>query len=171
MPVEMIGWVAPQISSEIIKATGPAFNADIVAKTAQVHEATGFDRVLVGYFSDAPDGFILAAHAAAHTERLGFLLAHRPGFIAPTLAARKLATLDQLTGGRLALHFIAGGSDLWVRVFDFATGRELECLKGHHGPIRCLRYSPTGKTYATGSEDGTIRLWKTNPEEDDENEA
>jgi len=27
--------------------------------------------------------------------------------------------------------FIAGGSDLWVRVFDFDTGKELECNKGH----------------------------------------
>ena len=42
---------------------------------------------------------------------LGFLVAHRPGFVAPTLAARTFATLDQFTGGRIAVHIITGGSD------------------------------------------------------------
>ena len=111
MPVEMIGWVAPRVASEIIPPEGPAFNADVIATSAGIHEAAGFDRVLIGYFSDAPDGFMVGAHAAAHTERLGMLLAHRPGFVAPTVAARKLATLDQLSDGRLAVHLIAGGSD------------------------------------------------------------
>jgi alkanesulfonate monooxygenase len=39
------------------------------------------------------------------------MLAHRPGFVAPTLAARKLATLDQFSGGRLGVHIITGGDD------------------------------------------------------------
>lgn len=69
--------------------------------------------------------------------------------------------------GGASLHptkglFVAGGSDTWVRVFDSSTGKMLECHKGHHGPVRCLRYAPDGESYATGSEDGTIRIWQTN---------
>jgi alkanesulfonate monooxygenase len=111
MPVEMIGWIAPRVSSELIPPSGPSFDANVIAETARIHERAGFDRVLIGYFSDAPDGFLVGAHAAAVTERLSFLLAHRPGFVAPPVAARKLATLDQLSDGRLAVHMIAGGSD------------------------------------------------------------
>ncbi|KAG6612128.1 putative WD domain-containing protein [Phytophthora cinnamomi] len=67
--------------------------------------------------------------------------------------------------GGASLHpteskFVAGGSDTWVRVFDFESGELLETHKGHHGPVRCLRYSPTGDSFATGSEDGTIRIWQ-----------
>jgi alkanesulfonate monooxygenase len=111
MPVEVIGWVAPRVSSELIPPSGPPFDAEVIAETARIHERAGFDRVLIGYFSDAPDGFLVGAHAASVTEQLGFLLAHRPGFVAPPVAARKLATLDQLSDGRLAVHIIAGAND------------------------------------------------------------
>src|SRR6202043_217784 len=111
MPVEMIGWIAPRVSSELIPASGPPFSAEVIAETARIHERAGFDRVLIGYFSDAPDGFLVGAHAASVTKRLSFLLAHRPGFVAPPVAARKLATLDQLSDGRLAVQMMAGGRE------------------------------------------------------------
>ena len=62
---EFIGWAAPQESSEIMPPQGPIFDADVLARTARVHEDAGFDRVLIGYFTNAPDGFIVVAHVAA----------------------------------------------------------------------------------------------------------
>ncbi|MEB3367756.1 LLM class flavin-dependent oxidoreductase [Saccharopolyspora mangrovi] len=111
MAVEFVGMIRTADSSEIRPPSGPAVDRDYLRRFAQAHEEAGFDRVLIGYHSWDADGFAVASYAAAHTGRLGFLLAHRPGFVAPTLAARKLATVDQLIGGRLAVHVISGASD------------------------------------------------------------
>ena len=86
-------------------------DADYIAEFSQTHEQSGFDKVLIGYSSATADGFAVAGYAASRTESLGYLIAHRAGFMAPTLAARHAATLDQLSGGRIALHVISGGSD------------------------------------------------------------
>src|SRR5438552_2941341 len=112
--IEIIGMISTTLASEIYGksiVTG-AVDPRFIAEFARVHEDGGFDRVLVGYGSTGADGFVVTAHAAAATTRLGFLIAHRPGFVAPTLAARKAASLDHVTGGRIALHIITGGSDV-----------------------------------------------------------
>ena len=103
--------IATRASSETRPAEGPLIDVPFTREFARVHEESGFDRVLIGYYSDAPDGFVIASDVFAHTERLGVLLAHRPGFVAPTVAARKLASLDQFSRGRIAVHVISGGSD------------------------------------------------------------
>lgn len=58
-------------------------------------------------------------------------------------------------------RFVVGGTDMWVHLHDFNTGEELESGRGHHGPVHCVRFAPGGGTYASGSEDGTIRIWNT----------
>jgi len=184
MPVEMIGWIAPRVSSEIIPPSGPPFDPGVIAETARIHERAGFDRVLIGYFSDAPDGFLVGAHAASVTDRLGFLLAHRPGFVAPPVAARKLATLDQLSQGRLAVHIITGGSDAeqakdgdwtdhearyrrsgeyvsllrraWTEAAPFDHEGEFYRTRGTYSEIRC-RQQPHIPIYGGGGSNDAIR--------------
>src|SRR5215813_11943637 len=180
----MIGWIAPRVSSEVLAPSGPSFNADVIAATALTHEKADFDRVLIGYFSDAPDGFLVGARAAQVTEKLGFLLAHRPGFVAPPVAARKLATLDQLCDGRLAVHIIAGGSSAdqnkdgdwsdhearyrradeyisvlrrtWTEPAPFDHEGEFYRTRGTYSEIRC-RQQPHIPIYGGGGSDAAIR--------------
>ncbi|MFE2427695.1 LLM class flavin-dependent oxidoreductase [Streptomyces sp. NPDC059373] len=131
MTIEFIGIAATQETSESGAATpvnggardgvsaqteaaaahGPVVQPVYLRALARAHEEAGFDRILVAHSSASPDGFTVADQILTHTERLGVLLAHRPGFVAPTLAARKFATLDAFHPGRVALHVITGGDD------------------------------------------------------------
>jgi alkanesulfonate monooxygenase len=123
LTTEIIGMVGTkEVSESRGSFDGPPVDPGYLARFAQAHEAAGFDRVLIGYHATGPDGFAVAAHVLNATTRLKVLIAHRPGFVAPTLVARKLATLDQLTGGgRVAIHHITGGDELdQKRDGDFA---------------------------------------------------
>lgn len=113
MPINILGMigVAPPAGGATVHVIGGGIDRNYVRRFAQVHETAGFDAVLVGYSSSSAEGFQIAQYAAAATDRLKFLVAHRPGFVAPTLTARTAATFDNLTEGRLWLHIITGGAD------------------------------------------------------------
>jgi len=112
MAVSFTGLVAHRNPADFeLRAANGTFDTDYLKAFAQAHEAADFDRVLIGYGSTAPDGLHLGTYVTAVTEKLGVMLAHRPGFVAPTLAARTLATIDQLSKGRASVHIISGASD------------------------------------------------------------
>jgi alkanesulfonate monooxygenase len=113
MPARIVGMigVTPPSSDAALHVIEGGISQNYLMKFARAHEDAGFDLALVGYSSSSAEGFLVALYAAAHTEKLGYLVAHRPGFVAPTLMARKIATFDHLTNGRLAVHVITGKTD------------------------------------------------------------
>ncbi|MFM9965243.1 MAG: WD40 repeat domain-containing protein [Planctomycetaceae bacterium] len=54
----------------------------------------------------------------------------------------------------------SGHDDGSIRLWDAATGRELQQLTGHQDYVRSVSFSPDGARLASGSDDGTIRLWE-----------
>ncbi len=125
MPVELNGLLHHNLSAEIRPVPSSHYDMDAIRLQARLHDEGGYDRVLIANAATMPDNISVAGYVGAATERLGVMLAHRPGFIAPTMAARVLATLDHLLGGRLAVHIITGASDIELQADgDFLTKEE-----------------------------------------------
>ncbi|WP_327674296.1 MULTISPECIES: LLM class flavin-dependent oxidoreductase [unclassified Streptomyces] len=111
MPVEFLGIAATNDGSETTSRSGAAFDKEYTLRLARAHEDHDWDRVLFAYGSGSPDPAPAAAYIASRLDRLQILLAHRPNVSYPTFAAKTFATLDQISEGRLTVHFITGGND------------------------------------------------------------
>jgi alkanesulfonate monooxygenase len=73
-------------------------------------EQSGIDSVLVDISSGKPDPMVLGMALAASTERLKFMVAHRPGLMSPTLFVQQVNTFSTLAAGRITLNMVAGYS-------------------------------------------------------------
>jgi alkanesulfonate monooxygenase len=111
MPVEFLGIAATNDGSEITARCGASFDKDYTLRLARAHEENGWDRVLFAYGSGSPDPNVAAAYIAGQTDTLQLRLVHRPNVSYPTFAAKTFATIDQISDGRVTVHFITGGTD------------------------------------------------------------
>lgn len=109
----------------------------------------------------------LAATAIAFS-RDGTTLAYAQDSGVHTLAVVNLATKTrrQIMRPKQSVNGLAfAGSELWlasdraVRAWDIANDRELAGPAGHRGGVISLAYRPDGLALASGSDDGTARLW------------
>jgi len=77
---------------------------------AQAADELGYEGVLIPTGAFCEDPWAVAAAMAPLTRRLRFLVAVRPGVMLPTVAARLAATVDRISGGRLDINIVTGGS-------------------------------------------------------------
>ncbi|MFC9902935.1 LLM class flavin-dependent oxidoreductase [Rhodococcus sp. NPDC127593] len=96
-------------------ANAMPFNEAAVDKleksTRELDGSQALDRVLVGYSSIWPHNHAYAPYMLANSERLGLIVAHRPGVMDPAAAARYFSTLDVVSRGRIAINMVSGGSE------------------------------------------------------------
>ncbi|MCP5026351.1 MAG: LLM class flavin-dependent oxidoreductase [Actinomycetia bacterium] len=106
------GWFIPTAgdTDELLDPTKITPSLDLFLRVARAAEDAGFEYVLVPVQTACWDSYISCAFVAAQTERISMLLAARAGFIEPTVMAKMISTFDQLSGGRVKVNLITGGS-------------------------------------------------------------
>jgi len=124
-----------------------------IARTA---ELLGFESVLTPTGTWCEDAWVTTAALTQVTTRLKFLVAFRPGFISPTLAAHQAATFQRISGGRLLLNIVTGGDPVEQARFGdhlshderySRTGEFLDVLRGVSNAPRGTTYDLDGEYY------------------------
>ncbi|MFE2278707.1 LLM class flavin-dependent oxidoreductase [Streptomyces sp. NPDC059454] len=109
-----------------------------LSQIARAAEELGFVGALTPTGAWCEDAWLTTAMVSRETERLKFLVAFRPGFVSPTLAAQMASTFQRQTGGRLLLNVVTGGESHEQRAYgDFLdkdaryrrTGEFLEIVR------------------------------------------
>jgi len=72
-------------------------------------ETNGFEGVLTPTGAWCEDAWLTTAMLVETTRTLKFLVAFRPGFVSPTLAAQMAGTFQRHSEGRLLLNVVTGG--------------------------------------------------------------
>ncbi len=116
-PIRFAYWV-PNVSGGLVVSKieqRTSWDIDYNRKLAQLAERNGFDyalsqiRFTAGYGAEYQHESVAISHALlAATEKLKVIAAILPGPWHPTVVAKQLATIDQLTNGRVAVNIVSG---------------------------------------------------------------
>lgn len=154
MATEFISITFPNASTDIAPLPEAPIDPAYLVRYARTLDDYGFNYTLIPYHSSSFDNFTIAATILAVTKNIQVIVALRPNTVYPTVAAKALATLSQLGGGRVVVHFIAGGDPAeQAREGDFLNKEERYERQAEY--IRILRrawassepFSHEGKYY------------------------
>lgn len=81
---------------------------EYLTQVAQAAESLGYTGALIPVGKNCEEPWVVAGALVARTQRLKFLIAQRSAGVSPTFAARLAATLDRLSGGRIAINAVTG---------------------------------------------------------------
>jgi FMNH2-dependent dimethyl sulfone monooxygenase len=130
------------------------FAVDVVQKA----EACGFETTLIAERLLGPDleAWILSAALATQTKTIEIMPAIHPGIVTPQMVAKMGATLDRISGGRLAINIVNGwweeefnlfGNGTWLAKEDDRYRRMDEYLTVMKGLWTEDTFSHPGKFY------------------------
>ena len=145
--IPLIGGTAgPSDYAAGARAATRAPDIDYLGQIARSAEQLGFTGVLTPTGTWCEDAWLTTAALISQTKRLKFLVAFRPGFVVPTLAAQMAATYQRLSGGRLLLNVVTGGEETEQRRFgDYLSHDERYARTGEFLDI--VRGAWTGTPY------------------------
>ena len=81
---------------------------DYLGQIASACDVLGYEAILTPCGTMCEDAWLATASLIPLTERLKFLVAFRPGFLSPTLAAQMASTYQRMSGGRLLINIVTG---------------------------------------------------------------
>jgi alkanesulfonate monooxygenase len=127
-----------------------------VRQIAEAVDQLGYYGALLPTGRSCDDAWVVASALFPFTRSMRFLVAVRPGLMSPTLAARMVASFDQMSEGRLLINVVTGGdpvelagdgvllghderyrlTDEFLTVFRRISAMETVDFKGGHLEVR-----------------------------------
>jgi alkanesulfonate monooxygenase len=113
----VLHWYLPAAGDgrTLLEANRAVATPEQLVAVARAAQDAGFDAVLTPTGTWCDDAWITTAAVSQHVDRLRFLVAFRPGTLAPMLAAQQAAAFHKHTRGRLLLNIVTGGEDVEQR--------------------------------------------------------
>jgi alkanesulfonate monooxygenase len=90
---------------------------------ARAAERMGYDSILSITTHRNYEPFVATSFLAAHTSRIKFIVAVRPGFTHPTWVAQQASTFQDMTNDRLYINVVTGSQEAELRALGETLGK------------------------------------------------
>lgn len=128
---------------------------EYLTQIAQTVDRLGFHAVLTPTGGHCEDAWLVTSALIAATKNLKFLVAFRPGAVAPVLSAQMVSTFQRLSGGRALLNVVVGGDDIEQRAYGDTLGKDARYRRAQEF-LEIARAVGDGKPVAVDSDFYTV---------------